>query len=149
MARTKQTARKLSQSKKPNQADGGLKKGKHKKDKANGTSTAVAGAVRKPHRWRPGTVALREIKKYQKSVDNLIRRAPFRRLTREIAQDFKTDLKFTKNAFDCLQEATEQFMVERFRHAQKACVHGKRLMLGVKDLQFAKEMSLALTENTA
>ena len=149
MARTKQTARKLTQSKKPNQTDAVAKGGKHKKkDKDKGAPLAVGG-VRKPHRWRPGTVALREIKKYQRSVDNLIRRAPFRRLVREIANDFKVDLKFTKNSFDCLQEATEQFMVERFRQAQKACVHGKRLMLGVKDMQFAREMSIALTDNAA
>lgn len=149
MARTKQTARKLSQSKKPNQTDGVTKSSKHKNKHKHKDTASGAGSVRKPHRWRSGTVALREIKKYQRSVDNLIRRAPFRRLVREIAQDFKPDLKFTKNSFDCLQEATEQFMVERFRQAQKACVHGNRQMLSIKDLQFAREMSRALTDNMA
>jgi histone H3 len=49
----------------------------------------IAGGVKKPHRFRPGTVALREIRKYQKSTDLLIRKLPFQRLVREIAQDFK------------------------------------------------------------
>merc|ERR1712098_313835 len=47
----------------------------------------------KPHRYRPGTVALREIRRYQKSTELLIRKLPFQRLVREIAQDFKTDLR--------------------------------------------------------
>ncbi len=53
----------------------------------------IAGGVKKPHRYRPGTVALREIRKYQKSTELLIRKLPFQRLVREIAQDFKTDLR--------------------------------------------------------
>jgi hypothetical protein len=54
----------------------------------------LAGGVKKPHRYRPGTVALREIRKYQKSTDLLIRKLPFQRLVREIAQDYKTDCEF-------------------------------------------------------
>jgi histone H3 len=50
---------------------------------------AVTGGVKKPHRFRPGTVALREIRRYQKSTELLIRKLPFQRLVREIAQDFK------------------------------------------------------------
>ena len=45
--------------------------------------------MKKPHRFRPGTVALREIRRYQKSTELLIRKLPFQRLVREIAQDFK------------------------------------------------------------
>jgi len=50
---------------------------------------AAAGDVKKPHRFRPGTVALREIRHYQKSIELLICKSPFQRLVREIAQDFK------------------------------------------------------------
>ena len=57
--------------------------------KAARKSAPTAGGVKKPHRYRPGTVALREIRKYQKSTELLIRKAPFQRLVREIAQDFK------------------------------------------------------------
>ena len=49
----------------------------------------ATGGVKKPHRFRPGTVALREIRRYQKSTELLIRKLPFQRLVREIAQDFK------------------------------------------------------------
>ena len=52
-------------------------------------SQNTAGGVKKPHRFRPGTVALREIRRYQKSTELLIRKLPFQRLVREIAQDFK------------------------------------------------------------
>ena len=58
---------------------------------------------KKPHRFRPGTVALREIRRYQKSTELLIRKLPFQRLVREIAQDFKTDLRFQSAAIGALQ----------------------------------------------
>uniref|UniRef100_A0A6N2KAY2 Core Histone H2A/H2B/H3 domain-containing protein n=1 Tax=Salix viminalis TaxID=40686 RepID=A0A6N2KAY2_SALVM len=61
-----------------------------------------------------GTVALREIRKYQKSTELLIRRLPFQRLVREIAQDFKTDLRFQSSAVAALQEAAEAYLVGLF-----------------------------------
>merc|ERR1712150_40357 len=86
MARTKQTARKSTGGKAPR---------KQLATKAARKSAPVVGAggVKKPHRYRPGTVALREIRRYQKSTELLIRKLPFQRLVREIAQDFKTDLR--------------------------------------------------------
>merc|ERR1711963_528154 len=97
MARTKQTARKSTGDKAPRKhvASKGAKK------------SAASGGVKKPHRYRPGTVALREIRKYQKSTDLLIRKLPFQRLVREIAQDYKTDLRFQSAAIGALQEASE------------------------------------------
>ncbi|CAI7920482.1 unnamed protein product [Closterium sp. NIES-53] len=83
MARTKQTARKSTGGKAPR---------KQLATKAARKSAPATGGVKKPHRYRPGTVALREIRKYQKSTELLIRKLPFQRLVREIAQDFKTDL---------------------------------------------------------
>jgi len=65
----------------------------------------------RPHRYRPGTVALREIRRYQKSTELLIRKLPFQRLVREIAQDFKTDLRFQGAAVLALQEAAEAYLV--------------------------------------
>src|ERR1700722_11471851 len=67
-------------------------------------ATTATGGVKKPHRFRPGTVALREIRRYQKSTELLIRKLPFQRLVREIAQDFKTDLRFQSSAIGALQE---------------------------------------------
>uniref|UniRef100_A0A3B4UUY3 Histone H3 n=1 Tax=Seriola dumerili TaxID=41447 RepID=A0A3B4UUY3_SERDU len=83
MARTKQTARKSTGGKAPR---------KQLATKAARKSAPATGGVKKPHRYRPGTVALREIRRYQKSTELLIRKLPFQRLVREIAQDFKTDL---------------------------------------------------------
>ena len=60
------------------------------------TITLVCGNLRRPHRYRPGTVALRQIRKYQKSTELLIRKMPFQRLVREIAQDYKCDLRFQR-----------------------------------------------------
>ncbi|CAH1384850.1 unnamed protein product, partial [Tenebrio molitor] len=75
--------------------------------KAARKSAPATGGVKKPHRYRPGTVALREIRRYQKSTELLIRKLPFQRLVREIAQDFKTDLRFQSSAVMALQEASE------------------------------------------
>ena len=55
-------------------------------------------AIKKPHRFRPGTVALREIRKFQKSTELLIRKLPFQRLVREIAGEYKSDLRFQSQA---------------------------------------------------
>ena len=94
MARTKQTARKLTSGKAPR---------KQLTTKAALKSAPSTGGVKKPHRYRPGTVALREIRRYQKSTELLIRKLPFQRLVREIAQDFKTDLRFQSAAIGALQ----------------------------------------------
>src|ERR1700688_621116 len=77
MARTKQTARKSTGGKAPR---------KQLATKSARQSAPGAGGVKKPHRYRPGTVALREIRKYQKSTELLVRKLPFQRLVREIAQ---------------------------------------------------------------
>ena len=65
------------------------------------------GGTKRAHRYRPGTVALREIKRYQRSTDLLIRKLPFQRIIREIAQDFKANLRFQGSAVLALQEAAE------------------------------------------
>ena len=104
MARTKQSARKSTGGKAPR------KQLATKAARKSGTT----GGVKKPHRYRPGTVALREIRRYQKSSDLLIRKLPFQRLVREIAQDFKTDLRFQSSAVLALQEACEAYLVGLF-----------------------------------
>ncbi|CAN0064397.1 unnamed protein product, partial [Heterosigma akashiwo] len=120
MARTKQTARKSTGGKAPR---------KQLATKAARKSAPATGGVKKPHRYRPGTVALREIRRYQKSTELLIRKLPFQRLVREIAQDFKTDLRFQGSAVLALQEAAEAYLVGLFRghqplrHSRQACDH--------------------------
>uniref|UniRef100_A0A8C3YTE9 H3.3 histone A n=1 Tax=Catagonus wagneri TaxID=51154 RepID=A0A8C3YTE9_9CETA len=105
MARTKQTARKSTGGKAPR---------KQLATKAARKSAPSTGGVKKPHRYRPGTVALREIRRYQKSTELLIRKLPFQRLVREIAQDFKTDLRFQSAAIGALQ-------VRRRWQGRRAC----------------------------
>ena len=99
-----------------------------------------SGGVKKPHRYRPGTVALREIRKYQKSTDLLIRKLPFQRLVREIAQDFKTDLRFQSSAVLALQEAAEAYLVGLFEDTNLAAIHAKRVTIMPKDIQLARRI---------
>jgi histone H3 len=94
-------------------------------------SAPATGGVKKPHRYRPGTVALREIRRYQKSTELLIRKLPFQRLVREIAQDFKTDLRFQGSAVLALQEATEAYLVGLFEDTNLAAIHAKRVTIMV------------------
>ncbi|XP_034726568.1 uncharacterized protein LOC117944112 isoform X2 [Etheostoma cragini] len=113
MARTKQTARKSTGGKAPR---------KQLATKAARKSAPATGGVKKPHRYRPGTVALREIRRYQKSTELLIRKLPFQRLVREIAQDFKTDLRFQSSAVMALQEASEAYLVGLFEDTNLAII---------------------------
>ena len=80
-------------------------------------------------RYRPGTVALREIRRYQKSTELLIRKLPFQRLVREIAQDFKTDLRFQSSAVMALQEASEAYLVGLFEDTNLCAIHAKRVTI--------------------
>ena len=96
--------------------------------------------VKKPHRYRPGTVALREIRRYQKSTDLLIRKGPFQRLVREIAQDLEQDLRFQSTAVLALQEATEAYMVGLFEEANLCAIHARRVTIMPKDIQLARRI---------
>ncbi|KAG2499502.1 hypothetical protein HYH03_002449 [Edaphochlamys debaryana] len=102
--------------------------------------TPATGGVKKPHRYRPGTVALREIRKYQKSTELLIRKLPFQRLVREIAQDFKTDLRFQSQAVLALQEAAEAYLVGLFEDTNLCAIHAKRVTIMPKDIQLARRI---------
>lgn len=99
----------------------------------------IAKKVKK-HRYRPGTVALQQIRKYQKSTELLIRKLPFQRLVREIAQDFKTDLRFQSTAVLALQEAAESYLVHLFEDSNLAAIHAKRVTIMPKDMQLARRI---------
>ncbi|EHB13142.1 Histone H3 [Heterocephalus glaber] len=92
--------------------------------------------VKKPHRYRAGTEALREIRRYQKFTKLLIRKLPFQRLVREIAQDFKTDLRFQSSAVMALHEASEAYLVGLFEDTNLCAIHAKRVTMP-KDIQLA------------
>lgn len=140
MARVKMLARKSNL----NGGKGGGKGGGKAPRKSFGekqppSSPSVSG-VKKPHRYRPGTVALREIRKYQKSTDLLLRRLPFQRLVREIAADFKNDLRFQSTAILALQEASEAYLVSLFEDTNLCAIHAKRVTIMPKDMQLARRI---------
>jgi len=107
---------------------------------------AVAATPTRRHRFRPGTVALREIRKYQKSTDLLLRKLPFARLVREIALDFSfledggIGLRWQSSALLALQEATEAFMVHLFEDANLCAIHAKRVTIMQRDIQLARRI---------
>ena len=98
------------------------------------------GGLKRPLQWRPGTVALREIRRYQKSTELLIRKLPFNRLVREIARDFKTDLRFQTQAIGALQEAAEAYLVALFEDTNLCAIHAKRITIMPKDVQLARRI---------
>jgi histone H3 len=129
MARTKQTARKST---------GGAIPRYHLATKSAQATVQKAIAMSKPHRWRPGTVALREIQKFQKNTDLLIRKAPLQCLIRKIALKFgKSDLQLQSTAVLALQEAAEYFMVDVFSDTNLCPMHGKHVTIMKKDMVLA------------
>lgn len=134
MARTKQTARKTASTQLG--ASKSVKKPANKSAKKPKTPT-----MKKPHRYKPGTVALREIRRYQKSTELLIRKAPFQRLVREIAQDYKTELRFQQQAVEALQEAAEKYMVVKFEDANLCAIHARRVTVMEKDLALGRTIA--------
>ena len=131
MARTKQTARKSTGGKAPR---------KQLASKVARKSAPTSGGVKKAHRFRPGTVALRDIRRYQKSTNLLLRKAPFQRLVREVAADYKSDLRFQANAIGALQEACEAHLVGLFEDTNLCAVHAKRVTIMPRDLQLARRI---------
>lgn len=103
----------------------------------------VKAPQKKRHRYRPGTVALREIRRYQKSTDLLIRRDPFRKLVREVhekmfqTQSLQLNLRYQSLAVDALQHAAEGYLVSVFEDANLCTLHAGRVTLMQKDLQLA------------
>jgi len=132
MARTKQTARKdtIQSGKAPRKQLG---------NKA-ARKTAPVASLKKPHRFKPGVVALREIRKYQKSTDLLLRRLPFQKLVKEIAVEYRSDLRFQSQAIVALQEAAEAYLVGLFEDTNLCAIHAKRVTIMPKDVQLARRI---------
>ena len=136
MARTKQTARKSTGGKAPRSRELAIKAVTHAAPIAIGSRVLI----KKPHRYRPGTVALREIRRYQKSTDLLIRKLPFQRLVREIVQDMGLELRFQSTALLNLQEAAESYLVGLFEDSNLCAIHAKRVTIMPKDLALARRV---------
>ncbi len=103
----------------------------------------VPGEVKKRRRRKPGTVAIREIKRFQKSTELLIRKLPFQRLVREIAQDCTVliqGLRFQTSAIAALQEAAEAYLVQLFEETNMCAIHAKRVTILPKDIQLVRKI---------
>ena len=115
-----------------------------KKGKAKGGVKKLPPAqqlTKKPRRYQPGTVALREIRRYQKSTELLIRKLPFQRLVRELAQDLgKVNIRFQSGVIMVLQEALEAYIVGLLKDANLCAVHAKRVTIMPKDIQLARRI---------
>ena len=106
---------------------------------------APTGGIKKPHHYRPGLVALREIRRYQKSTECLIRRSTFQKLIREISQEYhicpqgpgtpSMQVRFQSTAIAVLQEAAENFIVGFFEYINLLAVHTKRVTVMLRDIR--------------
>ena len=140
MARTKQTARKTTGGKAP-QKQLPTKQRKTAVATRAASRSAPTTGVKKPHRYRPGTVALREIRRYQKTTELLIRKAPFQRLFREILQDkTKKVERCTGPSLLATQEAAEAYLVGLGEDTNLCAIHGKRVTIMPKDIQLARRI---------
>lgn len=136
MTRTKSTARKTN-------AGAHLAKNQLAPRKIAGEEDRIRAATSKKmrYRYRPGTVALREIRKYQKSTATMIRRKPFQRLVREISNNVLDEpLRFQSSALLALQEAAEAYLVGLFEDTNSVAIHAKRSTIMAKDMQLARRI---------
>ncbi|XP_036992066.2 histone H3.3C-like [Artibeus jamaicensis] len=131
MVHTKQTAHRSTSGTAPR---------KQLATKATLESVPSTGGVKKPLRYRPGTVALHEVRHYQKSTEILICKLPFQCLVREIAQDFKADLHFQSAATGASQEASEAYLIGLFEDTSLCAVHAKRVTIMPKDILLARRI---------
>ena len=114
---------------------------------AKKSSVKAPKGMKRLHRFRPGTVALKEIRRYQKSTELLIRKLPFQRLVREIASDSEVILspmcgkvRFQRTAVMALQEAAEAYLVGLFEDTNLCAIHAKRVTIMPKDIQLARRI---------
>jgi len=130
MARTKQTPRRSTGGK----ATAGLARAAARRATKAGSKPAVK------RRYWPGTVALRDIRKFQHSGELLLSKLPFLRLVREVAQEYTNAPRFQASAVLALQEAAEAYLVGLFQDAQLCAVHAKRVTVISKDIQLARRI---------
>ena len=104
--------------------------------------SAPAGGVvpKKPHRYRPGTVALRQIRRYQSSTEILMQKTVFKRWVRELLSVMVSNVRVGGETAMCLQVAVEEYLVHLFEETQLAAVHGRRVTLKVKDINLVRRI---------
>ena len=109
--------------------------------KAKVRAAPATGGVKKPHRYRPGTRAIMEIRRFQKNTELLLRKLPFQRLVRELTLHFNTSgLKWQAQALLAMQEAAEDYLVHLFEDTNLCAIHAKRVTILPKDIQLARRI---------
>ena len=138
MPKAKLTASKLPSKAK---ADAKAKKASQKtSQKSVKGAASQSQAEKKKIRFKPGTVALREIKRYQRTTDLLLPRAPFQRVARELCSNIDADLRFAPQALIAMQEAAEAYLVGVFEDANLCAIHAKRVTVLQKDMELARRI---------
>ena len=115
---------------------------KNKESKAIKKTAPAKGGMKegKKRRFKAGTVALREVKRYQKSLDMLLPRAPFQRLVRSICEDLDHELRFQSQALTAIQEATEAYITGLFEDTNLCAIHANRVTVMKKDMDLARRI---------
>jgi histone H3 len=113
----------------------------HKSKKAGPKKAARPPGQKKQRRFRPGTVALRTIRKLQKTTGTLIRRAPFYRMARCLAAVTMEGYRFQTAALAVIQEATESYVIGILANANLAALHAKRVTVMPRDLHLARRLA--------
>ena len=106
----------------------------------NKKTAPAAGGMKKNFRWRAGTVALREIKRYQKATNMLLPRAPFHRLVRQICSGIDSDIRFQSQALVALQESSEAYLTGVFEDSNLCAIHANRVTMMKKDMDIARRI---------
>ena len=96
--------------------------------------------MQRKHRFKPGTIALREIRRLQRSTHLLIPRAPFQRVVRDICSQIDSDLRFQSQAILALQESSEAFVTSLLEDANLCCLHARRVTLMKRDMDLARRI---------
>lgn len=111
-----------------------------------GDDDAAASVVRRRRRYKPGTVALREVRRYQRGTDLLIRRLPYQRFVRSVADTHASGtnnaegLRFQGAAIDLLQEASENYLISCLIDAKKLSAHANRIGVNKRDIAMVLEV---------
>ena len=126
---------------------GGKQPQKHLLHKLIRQNKSTTGGIKKPHRYHPGLLALREICRYPQSMECLIKRTPFNKLIKEISQEYRVcpegpgtpsvQVRFQSTALAALQEAVENFLVGLFEDVSLLAVHAKRFTVMPSDIRLA------------
>ena len=143
MARTKQTARKSVSGAPTLSKNEGRRLARERAEARCRGGKEPRTDIPKPRRYRPGTVAVGEIRRYQRSTELLIRRAPFDRLVRELVQDLQHgghELRVSPAAVTTLQEAAEAYLVLLFEDTNLCTIHAKHVTIMPKDIQLAQRI---------